>query len=128
MAEGLAAAILGADHEIQSAGIAAQNGAPWSRLAMESLREQDINHHGIARPLTRELFAWADLVLCMTHGHETAVKSSFGENAKVMTLGAWAGEPDCEIDDPYGGDLKEYRAVRDTLRRLIQISDEFLRG
>lgn len=110
-----------ADVEVASAGTAAWDGAPASEGAYLVALEHhlDLSAHR-ARQLTADLVAGADLVLGMSAHHvERAV--ALGGQGKSHLLGAFAGRAatDAQVDDPFGGDLEEYRATFDRLASLL---------
>jgi len=109
------------DVTVSSAGTAAQDGAPASEgaylIALE--RGLDLSAHR-ARQITSDLVAAADLVLGMSPHHvERAL--ALGGDGKSHLLGEYAGRPaaDAQIDDPFGGDLDEYRATFERLEALL---------
>ena len=64
--------------------------------------------------------AAADLVLGMSPHHvERAL--ALGGDGRSHLLGEYAGRPaaDAQIDDPFGGDLDEYRATFARLEALV---------
>lgn len=89
----------------ESAGILAIPGDPATPHAITAAAGYgaDISAHR-ARPVTAELLASCDLVLCMTPSHLTALRAQFPDYAsKYRLLDAHS------IPDPYGGDLACYR-------------------
>jgi len=125
MAEALARRLLAergrADIEVASAGTAAYAGAPASEGAYLVALEHglDLSAHQ-ARQLTPDLVADADLIFGMSAHHVDRAKA-LGGDAKAHLLGAYAGRTgdDTQVDDPYGGDLEEYRCTHDQLDALI---------
>ena len=125
MAEAIARRLLTSrgrdDVVVASAGTAAQDGAPASEGAYLVALEHglDLSAHR-ARQITSDVVAAADLVLGMSPHH---VERSFalGGNGKSHLLGEYAGRPaaDAQIDDPFGGDLDEYRATFARLEALL---------
>ncbi|MGI6359370.1 MAG: low molecular weight protein arginine phosphatase [Bacillota bacterium] len=74
--------------EVRSAGVAAEAGAPASRLAQEALREVDIDlsDHRAMR-INEQLIGWADLILTMTRRQREAVIAAFpSSREKVHVL------------------------------------------
>ncbi|OYV72144.1 MAG: hypothetical protein B7Z72_05445, partial [Gemmatimonadetes bacterium 21-71-4] len=101
------------DVAVASAGTAAWDGAPASEGAYLVALEHnlDLSAHR-ARQLTSDLVADADCVLGMSAHHvERAV--ALGGDGKSHLLGAYAGRSagDAQVDDPFGGDLDEYRVT-----------------
>jgi len=105
---------------VLSAGLWAANGEPASPNAVVALAERgvDLSRH-IARRVTRELIAEADLVLAMTPHHVEALRLAFPEAAdRIHLLAEMAGETH-GIADPYGLSLSAYRATASELDRLL---------
>jgi protein-tyrosine phosphatase len=89
------AAQAGVALEVQSAGIAAADGAPISENARILLERRGIDASGGAKSVTPELIRWADLVLTMTMGHKQALIRRFPDAVdKIRTLKEYA------VDDP----------------------------
>jgi len=107
---------------VSSAGTAPWDGAPASEGSyLVSLEHGlDLSEHR-ARQLTTDLVADADLVLGMSPHHVERVEQ-LGGAGKAHLLGAYAGETgqDAEVDDPFGGDLEDYRATYGRLVTLIE--------
>jgi protein-tyrosine-phosphatase len=134
MAEALAKRMLKergrTDITVSSAGTAAFDGAPASEAAYLVGIEHGLDlsgHRG--RSLTSELVGSADLVLCMSPHHLERVEE-LGGKGKAHLLGAYAGRRpgDTHVDDPFGGDLEEYRATFATLESMLAaVLDRLLR-
>lgn len=125
MAEALARRMLAERHRedvvVGSAGTATAPGAPASEGAyLVGLEEGiDLSSHQ-SRPLTEDVVADADLILCMAPHHlQQAV--ALGGDRKAHLLGAYAGREgrEVEVEDPFGGDLEEYRATFRQMRELL---------
>lgn len=124
MAEGLLRQSLPV-HELFSAGICAQEGAPADPLAVELMWQLgvDISAHR-ARPLGSWMMREADLVLTMERAQQRFVQRRYPSvAAKVECLGGIAG---ADIPDPYGLGLPAFqqtlRLIRDAVRcRLPQL-------
>ncbi len=109
------------DVAVSSAGTAAWDGAPASEGAYLIALEHglDLSAHR-ARQLTTDLVAASDLVLGMSPHHvERAL--ALGGQGKAYLLGEFAGRtPDtAQVDDPFGGDLEEYRSTFGRLEALL---------
>lgn len=107
--------------EVTSAGTAAWDGAPASEGAYLIALEHglDLSAHR-ARQLTADHVAAADLVLGMSPHHvERAV--ALGGRDKSFMLGEYAGRPaaTAQVEDPFGGDLEEYRRTYEQLEQLL---------
>jgi protein arginine phosphatase len=102
---------------VESAGTGAWDGAPASEGSYLVSLEQgvDLSSHR-ARMLTKDLVREADLVLAMSRPHLARARE-LGAAGRAHLLGEYAGYqgPDAEIDDPFGGELEDFRH---TLRRL----------
>ena len=125
MAEAMARQILVdkgiTDVEVSSAGTSAADGTPASEGAYLVGLEKglDLSVHG-ATFLTRSVVEASDLVLCMSPHHVQRVRALGGEG-KVYLLGEYAGraDDDKEVEDPFGGELDDYRRTYDQLKLLI---------
>lgn len=117
MAEGLMRQLLPA-HELFSAGICAEAGAPADPIAVALMRqlEIDIGAHR-ARPLSRWMMCEADLVLTMDGRQRRFVCQRYPSAAgKVERL----GEPDdIDIPDPYQRGPEAFRQSLQLIRRAI---------
>ncbi len=114
--------------EVGSAGTAAWDGAPASEAAYLVTLEHGLDvsaHH--ARQLTTDLVAGADLVLGMSAHHVERAEALGGEG-KSHLLGAYAGQPPAtaEVEDPFGGELEEYRRTYAQLETLLAAAVERL--
>ncbi|WP_400162246.1 low molecular weight protein arginine phosphatase [Brevibacillus sp. TJ4] len=97
--------------EIRSAGVAAFDGQPASRHAVDVLRERGIESEHQASRINDELVDWSDLILTMTHNHKQAILAYYpAARSKVYTLREFVGvEGYGDIADPFGGALEDYR-------------------
>lgn len=129
MAEGLARQMLAqarnlplADLEaagvrVVSAGAFATAGAPATPEAVEALAKfgVDLTRHR-SRPLTPQLIQEADVVYCMTAGHQRAVLDLVPAAAdKVLPL-----DPNGDIDDPLGSSPTVYQRCAEVIRRRLE--------
>lgn len=91
--------------EVKSAGLGAQEGDPMTENAVAALKKLGVNirKKHTAHMLTRDTAEKADLIVCMTASHASALRSL---GSKVKTVGEITGGPD--VPDPYGGDLNVY--------------------
>ena len=125
MAQAIARRLLDAggrrDVAVESAGTAAYDGAPASEGAYLIALEHglDLSAHR-ARQITRDLVAGADLVLGMSP-HHVERAAALGGDGRSFLLGAYAGRQgaDAQVEDPFGGDLEEYRATFGRLEALL---------
>jgi protein-tyrosine-phosphatase len=130
MAEALARKLLEekgrSDIEVASAGTAAAVGSPASEGAYLVGMEQglDLSAH-MARQVTEALIDEADLVLGMSLSHVQRGQL-LGARGKSHLLGAYAGRDrdHAEVEDPYGGDLDDYRNTYMQLESLLAVAIE----
>lgn len=136
MAEGLLAHALAADPELArkfrvgSAGLAAADGEPASRNALEAMRRAgiDLSAHR-SRPLTPELAAEARILLGMTGDHLRRIEALFPDQPRQLQLfRSHASEGNPEVPDPFGGNLQEYLETRDALVEAIPGLLQYLRS
>jgi protein-tyrosine-phosphatase len=109
-----------ADYKVRSAGVYGLDGRRASRNAIFVMAERgvDIADH-IAHTLTGEDVAHADLVLVMSREHAQYIRQSWPQYAwKVYLLSEMAGQRD-GVEDPFGGNLEDYRVTADLLERYI---------
>jgi len=130
MAEGIFKNILsGYDKaSVSSAGIITANGLPPSKNAVLATEKIgiDISNHK-SRLITKKLFEESDIILCMTHEHKEMILMYLGANDKTFTLSEFAGE-DCDVPDPFGGDLDKYILCRDSIATLLKKAALRLKG
>ena len=110
------------DVRIESAGIFAEEGAPASTEAIIVMKEYDIDllgHH--AQPINTELLEKSDVILTMTAAHKMLLEQ-YAEG-KVFTLSEYA-DLDDDIDDPFGGDVEEYKECADELYNTLLLVAE----
>ena len=125
MAEAIARRLLAArsrdDVTVASAGTAAWDGAPASEGAYLIALEHglDLSAHR-ARQLTTDLVAASDLIFGMSPHHVERAEAMGGQG-KTHLLGAFAGRTGdtAQVDDPFGGDLEEYRTTFGRLEELL---------
>lgn len=102
-----------------SAGTAAWPGAPASEGARTVAKEADLDldRHESA-PLTPEVVARSDLLLCMDAGHLLrAQELGGGDECRLLT--AMAGREGA-VADPFGGPDDVYRATFGELEQLVE--------
>jgi protein-tyrosine-phosphatase len=106
---------------VQSAGVATVSGAPASQGAQVVAGEHglDLSSH-MSRPLTPELASWADLILGMGPSHLVGVAELGGaEKAALVTDFVDDDSLGTAIEDPFGGDLDDYRETYQQLEHAI---------
>lgn len=109
------------DIAVASAGTGAWDGAPASEGSYLVALEHglDLSAHR-ARLLTLAMVEESQLILAMSRTHLARVRE-LGGAGRAHLLGEYGGftGPRGEIDDPFGGDLDEYRATIKTLSGLM---------
>ena len=130
MAEALARreiARTGANVEVRSAGIAADNGAPASSGALRAGARVGLDlraHRG--RLLDPPLVQWADLILTMSPTHVDVVEDLGGaDRVEVITdyaagRGGLAGRRSAGVHDPIGGNDDAYDETLEQLDGLVK--------
>jgi protein-tyrosine phosphatase len=122
MAEAIAAKLAserpvdGVGTRVISAGVAAADGLPASREAVEVLRKRglDLSAHR-ARRLSPELIRAAEVIFTMTPSHAEAVMTMAPDEAhKVFPL-----DPRGVVPDPIGQPVEQYERTADRLSELI---------
>ena len=117
---------LGLPHAVLSAGVAAQDDAPATPLAIAAGREAglDLGAHR-AQLLTRPLVQAADLVLTMEEAQRSFIRvlaPEALERVHVLRGYATRGADARLVRDPIGGDLEQYRRTLAELRLLVEQS------
>ena len=111
------------DVRIESAGLFALDGEHASNEAVIAMKKYGIDllgHH--AQSINTELIEKSDLILTMTKAHKMVLEQT--ARGKVFTLCEYAGI-DSDIDDPYGGDVKEYEECAEKLENaLIKVAEK----
>lgn len=109
------------DVAVASAGTGAWEGAPASEGSYLVGLEHGLDLSGHrARLLTRAQVDESHLILTMSRTHLARVRE-LGGAGRAHLLGEYAGFTGAraEIDDPFGGELEEYRATFRTLAGII---------
>lgn len=125
MAEGLlkkrlADSGLDASYKVTSTGTWAVEGRHASQHAITVLAERgvDISTH-IARTITADEVAEADLILVMSREHKQIIHNTWPQyDWKVHRLSEMAGKRK-DVSDPYGGPIKEYRACANVIEDYV---------
>ena len=109
------------DIEVVSAGTAAADGEPASEGSYLVALEHgiDLSAHA-ARMLRREHVDAADLIFGMSE-HHVQRAAELGATGRAHLLGSYAGKRgrDAIVEDPFGGDLREYRTTYAQLDELL---------
>lgn len=114
------------DVRIESAGLFAEEGAPASAEAIVVMKEYDIDllgHH--AQSINTELLEKSDIILTMTAAHKMLLEQYAG--GKVFTVSEYA-DLDDDIEDPYGGDVEEYKECADELYNTLLLVAEKIKN
>ena len=109
------------DVTFASAGTGAYGGAAASEGAMLVALERglDLSSHQ-SRPLTPELVADSDLILCMSE-HHVGDAIALGGAGKTFLLDDYAsnGTTSSSVADPFGQHIEAYRDAADDIERQI---------
>ena len=111
-----------ADIEVESAGTSAWDGAPASDGALLVALERglDLSTHR-SQQLSRELVQSHDVVLAMGPHHLERAEALGGEGRTHLLTAFAAGTPSGHaINDPFGGDLEQYRETLSELQGEIR--------
>ena len=106
---------------ISSAGTWANEGnlASQQSITLMAERQLDIQSHR-SQPVTPQLMAQADLVLCMETGHVRTLKRAYPEHKdKIFTLRQMVQKRG-SVKDPYGGSLRQYERMVAEVEDLIE--------
>ena len=102
---------------VVSAGAFAMAGAPAAPHAVQAVKSlgADLTRHR-SRPLTVELIHQSDVIFAMSRSHAAAVTALVpSASEKTMTL-----DPNGDIEDPIGGDLRLYEELATHMRELVE--------
>ena len=118
------------DVEVLSAGVYASAGQPASEHACTVMKEKEMSHDHISRPLTQKEIDWATYIFTMTAGHKSLIADKWpGAMDKTFTLKEFVHDQpwDQDVADPFGGSLKLYETTYEELKALISLLAEKLR-
>lgn len=106
---------------VESAGTQAWEGSPATDAALLVGVERNLDLSGHrSRPLTPELVQSSDLILVMSPSQMTQVRE-LDPGANVHLLGGYgSGGRAHTIEDPFGGDLDDYRVTADELEKEVR--------
>jgi len=110
------------EHRARSAGLAAWPGEPINDHAQTVLAQNYSIEAGShrARRVHEHLIEESDLVLTMNGRQRDHLRHLLPDMAdKVRTIGEAAGQPEVEIEDPFGRDEQAYRITAGQLDDLI---------
>jgi protein-tyrosine-phosphatase len=110
-----------ADVEVASAGTSAWDGAPASDGALLVALERglDLSMHR-SQQLSRELVQSHDVVLAMGPHHVERAEALGGEGRTHLLTAFAGGSSTHAINDPFGGDLDQYRETLAELQGEIR--------
>lgn len=119
MAEGIARKIISEKYPdsgitVSSAGLNTCNGSPASQHSIDACREIGIdllNHR--SRLINQEIADNTDLFAVMTQAHANFLRQCSVPAEKIIVPGSG-------VPDPFGGDLEQYRACRDSLVKAVE--------
>ena len=111
-----------ADVEVASAGTSAWDGSPASdgALLVALERGMDLSTHR-AQQLTRALVQSHDVVLAMGPHHVERAEALGGEGRTHLLTAFAGGTSSRPINDPFGGDLDQYRETLAELQSEIRL-------
>lgn len=108
---------------IKSAGLFARENLSASAPAIQVMRSEgiDLLSHR-SRGATREMLEQADLILTMTRAQRDQIWDQYPYlSSRVYTLAEYAGQPETEIEDPYGQGQAAYQKALRQMKPLLQI-------
>jgi len=110
------------DVTVESAGIAAFPGVPFSYETLLVLQEKGIDlTGGVSQPLSKALVMESDLLLTMTPEQRDAILRKLPLlKDRVHLLSEFVGEGIVAVTDPVGQPVEVYREVRGQLESYIQ--------
>lgn len=120
----------GLNIEVKSAGIFALDGQKASANAIEVMKQEgiDLENHR-ARIIHRDLLEEADLILTMSKSHKEALLSKFDfVKGKVYTLKEYAYGKEEDIEDPFGGDIRDYRRAKEEIKEALKQLTTLING
>ncbi|HVF40606.1 MAG TPA: low molecular weight protein arginine phosphatase [Gemmatimonadaceae bacterium] len=109
------------DVDVSSAGTQAWEGSPASdgALLVGMERNLDLSGHR-SRALTENIVKESDLILAMSTAHLSRVKELDPQARVHLLAGFTAGDNSGRsIQDPFGGDLADYRETADDLEEEL---------
>lgn len=107
--------------EVASAGIFAIDGDRASKGARMSMKSRGGLTEHRSRFLNDQIMEWADLVLVMTGSHKRNLITRYPHlEDKIFLLYEFATGRDMDVEDPFGGGLEVYEAVRRQLEGAIE--------
>lgn len=116
--------------KVVSAGVSAYGGEPASVNSVKAAKNVGIvikDHR--SQPMTQEMLDRSFAVFCMTESHRMLLEYQFKKTTPHIYLfrELMGPEVDTEIPDPFGMDMPEYEACRDSMVEAIPSILQFLR-
>jgi protein-tyrosine phosphatase len=108
------------DVSVESAGLTAFDGEPLSEAAAKALNREGVDTPtSRSRQLTDDHVTAADLIVTMTHAHLAQLQHSpVAAPEKTFTLMSFV-DSKANIDDPFGGNVGEYRQCLTTMKPAL---------
>lgn len=113
------AAERGLGWEARSCGVAAERYFPVPDGVRQSLADRGIEKiEHVPQLVSRELLAWADLVVPMARPHRDALLDEYPEHTgKIQLFSEFAGRGEEDVADPIGQPVSVYRRCRDIIEQ-----------
>ncbi len=106
---------------VESAGLYTSNGLPASEAAQIVMQEMgmDISRH-TSQAVNEALITEADFIFTMTREHRRFLTGLFPQKERrIFTLGEFIGQPELDIEDPYGLGMEAYRKSVQQLKEIL---------
>ncbi|NLM12986.1 MAG: low molecular weight protein arginine phosphatase [Epulopiscium sp.] len=109
------------DVEVVSRGISVFFSSGASEYAHQAMKEYGLNldtHK--SKQIEPKDIEDVDLILTMTNSHKQYLHHNFpAHKGKIFTLKEFVEESG-DVEDPFGGQIKEYRSCAENLHQLVQ--------
>lgn len=119
------------DWRVVSVGISAVAGGKAAPHAVAAMAEEglDLADHG-SKKISRQLVDLASMIVVMTQRHKSEIVRLYSASSKKVFLLNEFAETGVfrDIDDPFGGSLDLYRAVRDQMKPAVSGLVDFLKN
>lgn len=112
------------DYTVGSAGVGAFSGQPASKHSVSLAKERglDLSKHR-SRAVTVGLVDKATHIFALSRSHLASLLCDYPEaEDRIYLLSEFAAEDQLrgrDVSDPFGGDLEDYREVKDILDKLL---------
>lgn len=115
------------DIQVKSAGVATFDGQPASTHARQVMKDYGMSDDHQTQRISEQLIQWADLILTMTEGHKHFLTEAMpNDKDRIYTVKEYMyvleqQEPpdNMDVEDPFGGNLEQYRRTAKELETLI---------